>query len=150
MKVAKRLVIMGLLGLICAGVVSAQSFWGTFSARMAVFERHGLIYNSEKESYCYNNKIAGFLVDKQGWGINVLNPAGEIHVKVNRDDAGKILNIAELPSAEYAQILEEIDALHIAMNRRREEMAQNLAEMRERLNQNRDFVRPIPPVRPGF
>jgi hypothetical protein len=155
MNIASRFSLLLFLVFFSAGITSAQSFESIFAARMAIYANHGLVYNSEKEAYLFNNKIVGFFMDYQGFGITILNRAGEIHIKVNRDDAGKIIDIVELSQEEYAQLLEDMDAMHIALSKQMAEMQEhlsqlrnNLAELESHLNQNRDFLRLVPPPAP--
>jgi hypothetical protein len=134
---AKRFVIIMVFGLIGIGIVSAQSFGeGLMINSMAIYEDYGLIYKMENKFYYFNNKTVRYFVDEY-LGITHLNPNGEIHIKVNRDNSGNITNIVELTSEEYAMvvdILDELEIKSIVLNERRIE----LMETRERLFQNRN------------
>lgn len=144
MKTVKWLMIMVIFGLIGAGIVSAQSFReDSMMASMAIYEDYGLTYNTEIQFFCFNNKTVGYFADEYR-GIMHLNPSGEIFLKVSRGPSGIILAITELTAEEYAaarELLDEMEAKIITLNERRME----LTETRERLNQNRLLLNPVPP-----
>jgi hypothetical protein len=135
MKNTKRFLFLALIGLVCAGVVSAQTFGidrlsGGLSRNMVVYEKYGLTYDRTKEAYCYNNKIIGLLVDRDGIGIQFINPSGEIHIRAVRDATGKITGLAELTPDEYTKVIDEIDAMQIAINERMEKIRENMTSRR--------------------
>jgi len=137
MNMANRFVIIMVLGFIGIGIVSAQSFGeGLMTNSMAIYEDYGLKYNMENKFYYFSNKTVRYFVD-DNIGIMHLNPNGEIHIKVNRDESGNITNIVELTPEEYAivvDILDEMEMKSIVLNERRIE----LMETRERLFRNRN------------
>ena len=150
MNITKRFIVLVFFGIICVGLISAQSFFGNSQERMAIYENYGLVYDSEKEAYCYDNKIVGFFVDEQGLGFRILHPHGEIHVKINREQNGRIIGITELSSTEYALLLEAIETWRISFNNSMDEWRSNferqMAEMRLFLNREFNFMGPnIPP-----
>ena len=137
MNKAKRFVIILVLGFIGIGIVPAQSLGEALMVdSMSIYEDFGLIYNMENKFYYFKNKTVRYFVD-DSIGIMHLNPTGEIHIKVNRDNSGNITNIAELTPEEYSiveEILDEMELKSIVLNERRIE----LMETRERLFQNRN------------
>jgi len=145
MNVTNRIIALLFLGFIGIGILSAQSFRSNFAAEMKIYEQHGLVYSNEKEAYCYNNKIVGLFIDEQRWRRIYSNPAGEIYIKVNRNDVGEIINIIELTPAEYDKISENLDARLVVLNRQMTETRERLLERREKLNQNRNSLNLMPP-----
>ncbi|MCL2834804.1 MAG: hypothetical protein FWD78_16665 [Treponema sp.] len=143
MNMVKRFVIIVFFGFIGIGIISAQSYGEILMLNsMAIYEDYGLKYNVENKFYYFNNKTVRYFVDDQ-IGIMHLNPTGEIYIKVNRDNSGKIINIVELTPEEYiivVDILSEMDMKNVILNARRIE----LMETRERLLQNRNQMIPVP------
>jgi hypothetical protein len=141
----KRFLLLILFGIFIVGSVSAQAFRMNFTTQMAIYKNYGLLYDNGKGAYCYNNKIVGLFVDEQNRGRIFLHPAGEIHVKVNRDLRGKITGITELTSVEYAKVMDDLEAMQLSFARRRNELRDN---MDRRMNDRRS--RPLPPQPPRF
>jgi CO dehydrogenase/acetyl-CoA synthase beta subunit len=143
MNITKRFIAILLFGLISIGIILAQSFKEDLMIpSMAIYENYGLVYNIENEFYCFNNKTVRYFIDEH-LGIMHLNPSGEINIKVNRDLTGNIINIIELTPEEYAIIektLDEIETKQVDLSEKR----MQLLEMVERLNQNRNLLRPMP------
>ena len=137
MNIIKRVVIIVVFGFIGIGIISAQSFGEVLMFNsMAIYEDYGLKYNIENKFYYFNDKTVRYFVDDH-IGIMHLNPTGEIHIKVNRDNSGNIINIVELTPEEYiivVDMLNEMDLKSVVLNERRIE----LMETRERLFQNRN------------
>jgi hypothetical protein len=140
---AKRFLFLILFGILIAGSVSAQVFGMNFTTQMAIYKNYGLLYDSGKGAYCYNNKIVGLFVDEKIQRRVFLHPASEIHVKVNRDLAGKITGITELSSSEYAKVMEDLEAMQMAFIQRRNGIRDN---MNQRLNDRK--LRQLPPLPP--
>ena len=137
MIMVKRFVIILVFGFIGIGIVPAQSFGeGLMISSMAIYEDYGLIYNIENKFYYFNNKTVRYFVDDHV-EIMHLNPTGEIHIKVNRDNSGNITDIVEFTLEEYTivvELLDEMEMKSIVLNERRIE----LMETRERLFKNRN------------
>jgi hypothetical protein len=122
MKYAKQITMLVIFGIIFVGSVSAQVPRSNFFPRMAIYGDFGLVYNQEKQAYCFNNKIVGLFITGQGQRHRVLHPAGEIHIKVNRDINGRITEIKELTTDEYTKIIEEMEAWQNTFRQRRREL----------------------------
>jgi len=144
MNVANRIFALLFLLFIGIGILSAQSFRNNFEAEIAIYEQFGLIYSSEKGAYCYNNMIVGYFIDEQRWSRIYSNPNGEIHLKVNRNAAGEIIDIVELTPEEYTKISEDMEARFIVLNNQMTEIREYLSERREQLNQKRNSLRQMP------
>jgi hypothetical protein len=93
---------------------------------MAVYTPYGLTWDSAKDTWTYQNKIVGLMVDEAGRGKIFLSPAGEIHIKVTRDAYGKISALTAMSTAEYNTYLEEIDAMQTAIAKRMSDMRSSL------------------------
>lgn len=114
---------------------------------METYLDYGLFFDNGKEAYCYKNKIIGFFIDEQGQGIRLLNSKGEIHVKVNRDNVKKIIEIVELSSAEYAKvsmdftkIKEDIERLKTDLNQEYSKVTKDVEALRMELNQQKQEI----------
>jgi len=135
-----RTVILSVFILFCSGLLSAQQVQDNFLEEMEIYEQFGLAYNNEIKTYCYNDKIVGIFIDELRWNRIYTNPAGEIFIKVNRNDIGEIIDIFELTPAEYAKIAEELDMVLMTLNRQMTETREILSEKREQLEVNRNFL----------
>ena len=128
-------------------IASTQDFGAGMTVRMAFFENYGVVYDIEKEAYCFNDEIIGLLVDEQYSNMVYVNPIGAIYLKVNRDPTGVITGIEEMTITEYLLIQMEIDEkLNVFKDEIMEKRGQ-LIETRERLNQRR-LTMPNPPEQP--
>ena len=102
-------------------------------ANMSAYERFGLSYNQEKNGYCYDGKLIGLFVDRQGRGITFLNRSGEVNVKAVRDNSGNLTGLAELSTNEYNEVVAEMDTRRVDIDARLE---QHMKEVNERLEQH--------------
>ena len=120
------------------------------AADMSVYEQFGLSYNQGKNGYCYNGKLIGLFVDRQGRGITFLNSNSEVHVKAVRDNSGKLTGIEELSANEYSEIVAEMDARRADINVRleqhmkevNEKLEQQMSEMNARVHERMNRLRP--------
>jgi len=135
----RQFAIIMFFGLISIGVVMAQTFGGSIPITdgMAVYKNYGLVYNTEKKAYCFNDKIVGLFFDEQVGRFNrfSLSDVSEIHIKVNREPDGKIISITELTPTEYAKLTEAFDVWSIAFDNQ-------MAEWGKQFGEN---IQPIPP-----
>lgn len=108
---------------------------------MSAYEQYGLAYDEAKGGWCYDGKLVGLFVDKQGRGITFLNQDGEVHIKAIRDGSGNLTGLAELSADEYAAIISEMDAMRADMQEQMSEMRRNMEESKSEMEQRMNTLR---------
>lgn len=104
---------------------------------MSAYEQYGLTSDEAKGGWCYDGKLVGLFVDKQGRGISYLSGSGEVHVRAVRNESGELTGLALLSEDEYNAIVAELDGLKYEMQTHMNEMRQN---MQERMNRNFESI----------